>query len=638
VKSLTSLWSVLAVELASRCCTSATRDITTVVRRTEHEGLSFLAITLADYGKAVQKWLDQGFVVPSDCVAFRRHGPTGFPAFLRGFLERVFDSSNGVLLDTPCIESIQALRLLTLTFGKIALPDGPREGSHLTDNSGNVVSPERERVAMREFVECEQEVKDSDARLDPSYMDEFKRMSNMLFGDVLAKVDRDVYWGRVIPKHGPGAVADSFTANGKWNQRTWPLRLQQALLTAEDCLIPNYSFNTEEFQDEVRFLEPGAEMPVKVIAVPKSLKSPRVIGIEPAAMQYAQQGLSRCLLSAIREDGFLSRTVGLNDQTPNQELARLGSLSGDLATLDLSEASDRVSNQHVLAMFEDYPMWNRAVQASRSRKAEVPGHGVIRLAKFSTMGSALCFPVEQMVFLTIIALGIQRELSTPLTRGKLVKLFSGRVRVFGDDLIVPADYVLSVVDELENFGYRVNVSKSFWIGRFRESCGKEYYDGNDVSIVKVRRVLPTRRQDVKEVVSAVSLRNQLYHAGLWQGARWMDSYLGRLLKVFPNVGPSSSLLGRESYLGCEFETLDPNTHGPLTKGYSVRAKPPSDPLDGAGALLKCFVRSGPEMGYFAISSPNPPQGVWEPRVDADHLERSGRPERVDIKLGRRSPL
>lgn len=41
MKSLMSLWSIAANELAARCCTSATHDITTVLGRTEHEGLSF---------------------------------------------------------------------------------------------------------------------------------------------------------------------------------------------------------------------------------------------------------------------------------------------------------------------------------------------------------------------------------------------------------------------------------------------------------------------------------------------------------------------------------------------------------------------------------------------------------------------
>jgi len=629
MKSLTSLWSCMAKELAMRCCTSATLDITTVESRFEHEGLSFLAITLADLGKVIQKWLDQGFVVPSDASSFKKNRRTGLPAFLQGFLGRVFDPSSGVLLDSPDIEAIFALRQLTLVFSKIALPQETPGGV-----STGHVSASRERRAMSSYVSCEQEVRLSDARLDPSYKKDFIRVSRLLYGELFAKMDRDVHLRRVVMKHGPGAVADRTSSNAKWDQLTWTNRLQR-VLPAEDHLIVNDSFG-EHLNERVNFLEPGSEIPVRVITVPKSLKTPRIIAIEPTAMQYAQQGLLRSFLEAWSEDGFLRQLIGIDDQDPNRELARSGSLSGDLATLDMSEASDRVSNQHVLALLDDTPELLEAVQACRSRKADVPGHGVLRLAKFASMGSALCFPFEAMVFATVIFLGIERELNTPLTR-RTLKSFAGQVRVFGDDIIVPRDHVLSVVSELENFGFQVNSDKSYWTGRFRESCGKEYYDGHDVSIVKVRRVLPTRRRDANGVISAVSLRNQLYWAGLWQSAAWMDSYLKKVISYLPNVAPSSPLLGRESVLGYQFQRLDPNTHSPLTKGWFVSAKVPLDHLEGPGALLKCL--SG--KPYRGWGFPNPeyvPSHIDAASVDDEHLERSGRPKRVDIKLGWKSPF
>jgi hypothetical protein len=79
MKSLTSLWSCTADELAVRCCTSALLDIKTVEQRVKHEGISFLAITLADYGKVIQKWLDHGLVAPWDNVSFKKHHLTGLP-------------------------------------------------------------------------------------------------------------------------------------------------------------------------------------------------------------------------------------------------------------------------------------------------------------------------------------------------------------------------------------------------------------------------------------------------------------------------------------------------------------------------------------------------------------------------------
>jgi hypothetical protein len=487
---------------------------------------------------------------------------------------------------------------------------------------------------MSDYVQCEQEVRESDNRLDPSYMDDFKRMSDMLFGEVFAKVDRDIHFARLQPKHGPGAVADRLSSNAKFNSHTWTTRLQR-VMPAQEFLVPNNHFS-EWLNEDLHLLEPGAEVPVRVITVPKTLKTPRIIAIEPTAMQYAQQAILRSLLDAISEDGFLSRVIGFDDQDPNREMAMQGSLCGDLATLDLSEASDRVSNQHVRAMLSDYPELLWAVDAARSRKADVPGHGVIRLAKFASMGSALCFPFEAMVFLTLIFLGIERELSAPLSYESLVKRYRKQVRVFGDDLIVPRDNVLSVVDELHNFGYVVNVSKSYWTGRFRESCGREYYDGHDVSIVKVRQNLPTRRQDAEGVVSAVSLRNQFYWAGLWQAARMLDNYLGKLLKAYPNVAPTSPLLGRQSVLGYQFQKLDRNYHSPLTKGYYVVGRAPRDPLDGPGALLKCLLRY-PYRGFGDIPDRSRRTAVDVASVDDEHLERSGRPERVSIKLGWKSP-
>jgi len=77
------------------------------------------------------------------------------------------------------------------------------------------------------------------------------------------------------------------------------------------------------------------------------------------------------------------------------------------------------------------------------------------------MGSALCFPIEAMVFTTLIFLGIERALNVTMTRDLLSK-FSESVRIFGDDLIVPEEFVRTTVDTLQHFGAVVGVDKSFW--------------------------------------------------------------------------------------------------------------------------------------------------------------------------------
>lgn len=627
LKSLTSLWSRMADDLAVQCCTSTTLDKKTVERRVEHEGWSFLTITLPELGKATQKWLDQGKVGHTSDFAKSRGGSC--PRFLGGFFSRVFDPGTGLLLDEPCVNSIRAIRQLTLSFGKIYLP----------------CTQAREDRAMRDYVECEQDVRQADAGLSEEDFREFQHVSALLFRKVFTQMERDLHYGQLLPKHGPGSVADKLTSNGKYRQRTWTSRLER-VFPLDEYLIPNHHFVGE--LDQVNVLEPGDELPVRVISVPKTLKTPRIIAVEPTCMQYAQQALLRSFLVAYGRDELLPKLIGFDDQVPNQDLAREGSLDTRTATLDLSEASDRVSNQLVRSMLQRWPLLQEAVDATRSRRAVVRGHGVLRLAKYASMGSALCFPMEAMVFTTLIYLGIAKGLNRTLT-SRDVKSFAGSVRVYGDDLIVPVDHVHTIVQTLEHFGARVGLDKSFWTGRFRESCGREYFMGQDVSIVRVRQVLPDTIADATSVISTVKLRNLLYHAGFSSAVEWLDSQLGAMLKHYPEVGPDSPVLGRET-CGSTYQVdrMHPTLHSPQVRGYVVHGKPPADKLEGPGALLKCLLKleqlSPAEPGEFIQEVPGYRSGLarinkYEPSVldpsgsDKDHLERSGRPKRVGIKLG-----
>jgi hypothetical protein len=236
------------------------------------------------------------------------------------------------------------------------------------------------------------------------------------------------------------------------------------------------------------------------------------------------------------------------------------------------------------------------------------------------MGSALCFPIEAMIFLTIIVLSCEQEQGHRFVRKDILSL-RDRVRVYGDDLIVPTDVVHTVIDNLGLYCAKVGRHKSFWNGSFRESCGKEYYGGLDVSIVKVRRMFPSSLQHAAEVISLVSLRNQFYFRGCWRAARWLDVQIGKVLKYFPNVHPSSSALGRHSFLGYDSERIDEHLHAPLVKAHVVSSVSPKDPLSGPGAMLKFFLKRG-----------------TFPRFDERHLERAGRPRVVRIKTRWVSPF
>lgn len=597
MKSLTSLWQVVADELATLCHTSTVRDYKTVSDRVEEEGVSFLTITLPNFGKGFERSLDRGQVVPDFFTGFRWR--RGLPLFLGGFLGRIFDAKTGLLLEDPCKDSIFAVRQLTLMFGKISIP----------------CTEARNRKALQAFLECEKELQHSDELTPPDLLTDFKRVSLLLFGDVLSRVDKDVYEGKIVPRHGPGATADGLRGNAKFHQTEWPARMEPYFPFLEMAL-PNARYYS--LVDHVEFLEPGEERPVKVTLVPKTQKTPRIIAIEPTCMQYVQQGLMERFVDYLQRSETVAGMIGFDDQSPNQRLAEEGSRTGRLATLDLSEASDRVSYRHVRLLMSNHPHLWAGVDACRSTKADVQGE-VISLSKFASMGSALTFPIEAMVFLTIIFIGLEKWLNHPLSRDDM-KSFKDKVRVYGDDLIVPADSVASVIHALEAFGFKINKDKSFWTGKFRESCGKEYYDGTDVSIIRCRQMLPRSRKDVPAIVSLVSFRNQCYYAGLWKVADRLDRLLARHLSVFPTVARSSAVLGRHSVLDYSVDKLSADTHAPLVRGYVVKSRLPVSQLDDVDALLKWFLKRGDKP------------------YAADHLERSGRPKSVDIKLRWASPF
>lgn len=607
MKSLMLLLQCVLSEEGTRCCTSTARDYQTITGRVKDEGLSFLTITLANFGKDFEKSLDQGFVASDLFNGFRFRG--GLPAFLRGFLSRVFDTRSGRLLDDPSIDCIRAIRQITLMFAKINLP----------------CTEVRERKAMLAYVQCEQEIKAREGQLSPELETAFHRAATLLWSEPLSIVDRKVYERSLVPNHSRGSTADSITGNRKWDHLEWTERLDR-VFPIGDYLLPSFRFYKR--LSSVNLLEPGAERPVKVISVPKTQKTPRIIAMEPTCMQYMQQALKDGITEAVDANDIASTLIGWMSQTPNRVLARRGSLSGDFATLDLSEASDRVSYQHVRLLLRNHPHLLEGVDACRSRKADVPGMTKsIRLSKFASMGSALTFPLESMVFMTIVFVGISLALNRPLSKA-LINEHLGRVRVYGDDIIIPVEYVQSVTQLLETFGLKVNYGKSFWTGKFRESCGGDYYAGEDVSIVRLRSLFPSSRQDVSELVSLVSLRNQCYFAGLWKTAGWLDGVIGKLIP-FPTTGPEAPGLTRHSYLPYQTDRHCPQLHRPLVKAYVVEARLPVDKLDGVGALLKCLTMK--QLKTPERESWDSRQVATLPGSNVNHLERSGRPLVVSIK-------
>lgn len=211
-----------------------------------------------------------------------------------------------------------------------------------------------------------------------------------------------------------------------------------------------------------------------VLKVPKNYKTDRTIAKEPCMNVFVQKGLGNVIRHRLRSVG-----VFLNDQTVNQRSAQLGSINGQLATIDLSMASDTVSAMVIRRLFPSD--WVEAFEQCRSPVGRLPSGETRVYQKFSSMGNGYTFEVESLLFWAICQTCVTWNCDEVDTS----------IRVYGDDLVVPSTICGPLLTRLQQAGFKPNVDKTWVEGPYRESCGKHYYLGEDVSPFYVRR--PVRK-------------------------------------------------------------------------------------------------------------------------------------------------
>ena len=500
-------------------------------------------------------------------------------------MERIF-GPDGVLRTEADPDCIFAIRQICLFAKKLKLP----------------CTSAREKAAESAFVQCESDLRAHEP--DRITADIFSRVSRVVWSDLIGgRNPTDEY----IPRHGPGTTQEGIRGNGKFAFPSWPSRLESEFPFSEFGIgsISNY---TGGFSDHpVRIVSTRDETPVRVVFVPKTQKTPRVIAIEPVCMQYIQQAIAAWLIPRIEHRGLYTKGhVNFRDQSVNAKLALSTSISGESATLDMSEASDRVSSGLVWRMLSSVPEFRKQVFACRSTRATLPSGRLVHLRKFASMGSALCFPIESMAFYIAIISARIRIAGVRITPRSIRKYSSG-VFVYGDDLIVPTDEAPAICTILEGLAFKVNAHKSFWNGKFRESCGMDAYNGVDVTPVYIRRMLPADRTDSHGVASLVSLANQFYLKGMWQTCKFLRQEAEKLLGELPTMAitafrylerviegrynPSRQCagLGWISFSNGESANgWDKQYQCFKSKRWIVIPVRRKDPLNGDFALLKCF--------------------------------------------------
>lgn len=201
----------------------------------------------------------------------------------------------------------------------------------------------------------------------------------------------------------------------------------------------------------------------KLVFVPKNAKTDRSVIVEPMLNIMCQLAYGDYMSDRLRSVG-----VDVSDQTRNQSLAKLGSLTGALATLDLSNASNTLSRELVYHLL---PIdWALRLDQIRTDLVSYKGK-VYELEMFSSMGNGFTFQLETLIFYALAHACANEDPSTS---------------VYGDDIIVRTEAVPLLTEVLTTCGFILNKEKSFVEGPFRESCGRDYYSGISVRPVFVK--------------------------------------------------------------------------------------------------------------------------------------------------------
>jgi hypothetical protein len=331
-----------------------------------------------------------------------------------------------------------------------------------------------------------------------------------IFEYLLPRRFRSSFYSVCVPKHGNGAVAE-LGIQGNYlkylrmsgNQRT--------------------RFMSCHMDTDLLAHAPLEEINGRFNAVPKAVDKYRVTIMESIGSMYLQQGVLAGLKYLIKHHPILRKHINLERSDLNADQARLGSYAGRIATIDLSSASDSVP-YHGLKQATKNTLLNQVVICCRTPYVDILGIPY-KLKKFAGMGNAVTFPIECLVFLAIC-------IHSVWSAGYISDIgdLPNCLRVYGDDITCPVEWAECIISGLQHFGFRVNLSKSFYNdgGHFRESCGGEYLDGVDVTPLRISRKFHSFRLEGQNIPRLVALANR------YSACKMLRSYIIRRVLTLPD--------------------------------------------------------------------------------------------------------
>lgn len=566
VEYLKDLYGALLLDCAARYPDDRRgleRDHSRLLSCADSRGLSVFTLDLPALGGELDRSLARGHLIRSGLPLSRSPRRADMiPKLFQGLYRRVF-RSDGCLLDQPDPEAVFYLRTLLYAGKKWKMDCGVSKTvkavaefyqidrgvrSASLDWTAEDFDPRlASTLSLSDDVVYHSEKPSGDLGEENLSSDCPERLlyDLQLVADITSSELREFNALDYPGKHGPGAVADQERFGNKFLFPTWSARLERVFPLA-DVGFANYnSWIDALVRPDVPYGLETPEVGSVLIAVPKTQKGPRLIAKEPIANQWCQQSILR-YLTEMTEVVSIGSCMSFDRQDISRDLARRASRDGKLSTIDLSSASDHVSCWLIERIFRRNYSLLDALQASRTsfinQSIDKKSPKSYALRKFSTMGSAVTFPIQSYVYSMICVSAVISYHGWAPTP-KTIRAAARMVQVFGDDIVVP-DYVTStVIAMLGNLGFKVNRNKSFWTGRFRESCGMDAFMGHDVTPAYITQ---SPQQDRPEsMIASVELCKNFYKKSLHISADYIKQTGMKipLLRLLPHVPVDSGAFG-----------------------------------------------------------------------------------------------
>lgn len=488
--------------------TDATRDRAALLKRLDFEGLSFATKTLPSLFNNILTLLEHG---ESSFPQFKLKKGTNYPVMFHRLIHLACCSGDVSIRN----KSFDILYSICYAFKKL-------KGSY----SNSILKQQ-----WLDFVDVDRSLGDINWFEDTTYF--ILTYARQCCREIFHNVQHDD--PEFLPTPGPGAT----NTKTEKTERYAPHVLYETIdkhFPYTDWFYPtpwDVCLQSRTYLDLVKKRQVGPRARFK--QVPKTYGKARGICIEENEMQVFQQAMRRGLATIISRNSALRSCLPLDDQSINADIALRSSSSKDFGTIDMSEASDRVSRELVSWIFQDTPLHDPLMSLS-TRFIDAPTYGddeidhVLKTQKYAPMGSGLCFPIMSLIHLFLI-------------RGIIFYAYPKEhdlwksVKVYGDDIIAPSHIIESIYEHLPRFGMKLNVNKSFYKCNFRESCGVHAYHGVDVTPAYVKYT--PNPYDLRTVVSGIAVESLLYKKGFLATAKLFRDKLG-LKDSIPSI-PRQSL-------------------------------------------------------------------------------------------------